>query len=331
MSSCVIEIAGREPARFDCPDELTVLDAAAKAGWELPYSCRRGNCETCRATVLSGELTPPADADGTALLCQVRARSDIRIAPDRVERVERTASKRVRARFYRLRMAAPDVAVVDLRFPAGVRAAFKAGQYLQVKLENEAQPRSFSMANVPRVSDAVQLHVRVLPGSVFGERILPALQPGDEVALELPFGDFYLRDGPAPVLMVAGGTGFAPIQSMLEEALPKQRERAFTLYWGARQAEGLYAIEQVRKWQQKYANFRFVGVLSEDREEAVAEPWRTGLVHEAVLQDHASLAGHQVYVCGSPPLVQAARQAFIAQRGLNAGDFYSDAFAGAST
>jgi NAD(P)H-flavin reductase/ferredoxin len=324
MKSCVIEIEGREPARFECPDELTVLDAAAKAGWELPYSCRRGNCETCRATVLSGELTPPADADGTALLCQVRALSDIRIAPDRAERVERTATKRVRARFYRMRMAAPDVAIVDLRFPAGVRAAFKAGQYLQVGLQNEPQPRSFSMANVPRVSDAVQLHVRVLPGSAFGERILPTLKPGDEVALELPFGDFYLRDDPAPVVMVAGGTGFAPIQSMLDEALPKQRERAFTLYWGARKADGLYAMEQVRKWQQKYANFRFIGVVSDDE---VPPDMRAGLVHEAVLHDHASLAGHQVYVCGSPPLVQAARQAFVAQRGLNAGDFYSDAFA----
>jgi NAD(P)H-flavin reductase/ferredoxin len=327
MSSCVIEIEGREPARFECPDDLTVLDAAAKAGWELPHSCRRGNCETCRARLLSGEVTPPADADGTALLCQVHARSDIRIAPDRAERVERTASKRVRARFYRLRMAAPDVAIVDLRFPAGVRAAFKAGQYLQINLEDEAEPRSFSMANVPRVSDAVQLHVRVLPGSAFGERILPALKPGDEVALDLPFGDFYLRDGPSPVLMVAGGTGFAPLQSMLEDALPKQRERAFTLYWGARQAEGLYAIEQVRKWQQKYANFRFAGVVSEGE---AAEPLRAGLVHEAVLQDCVDLAGHQVYVCGSPPLVQAARQAFVRERGLQLANFYSDAFAATS-
>lgn len=323
MSSCTVEVAGRAPIRFDCAPGLSVLDAAAQAGWELPYSCRRGNCETCRAPVLAGEVSPPAGADGSALLCQVHAVGDIRIAPDRIEPLMPSARKRVRAKLYRLRMAAPDVAIVDLRFPAGVKVAFKAGQYLQVLIEGHAA-RSFSMASVPRSSDAVQLHVRVLPGSLFGERLLGAMQPGAELEIELPFGDFHLREGDGPVLLVAGGTGFAPMQSLLEDALPKHRDRGFTLYWGARTPEGLYAMEQVRKWQQKHPHFRFAGVVSDAAAEA---PLRSGLVHEAVLADLPSLTGHQVYVCGAPPMVSAAREAFVHGRGLPAADFFSDAFA----
>lgn len=325
MNHCTVEVAGHDPIRFACEPDLSVLDAAAKAGWELPYSCRRGTCESCRCPVLAGEVSPAAGADGTALLCQSRPLGDIRIAPVRVEPLQPVARKKIKARLYRLRMAAPDVAVVDLRFPAGVKAQFKAGQYLNVHVDG-AEVRSFSMANTPRSSDSAQLHVRVLPGSLFGERILPHLQPGDTVDIELPFGDFYLREGNEPVVLLAGGTGFAPIQAILEEALPKQRERSFSLYWGARQLGSLYAMEVVRKWEQKFANFRFTGALSD---EAAAPPWRHGLVHEAVLADFSSLSGHQVYACGAPAMVAAARSAFVA-RGLAPEHFYSDAFAPAS-
>jgi NAD(P)H-flavin reductase/ferredoxin len=322
MSRCTIVIEGRELAGFDCEPQETVLDAAARAGWELPYSCRRGICETCRAPVTAGEVSPAA-SDGTALLCQVHAVTDIRIAPDRAEPATLTKRRRVKARLYRQRMADADVAVVDLRFPAGVKVPFKAGQYLQVHLPGEATPRSFSMANAPKASDSAQLHVRVLPDSVFGSRVLPALKQGDELEVELPFGDFYLREGDAPVVLVAGGTGFAPMQSLLEDALPRHRDRPFTLYWGARKASGLYALEQVRKWQQKFPNFRFTGVVSD---EAAEDPLRQGLVREAVLADHPTLAGHQVYVCGAPVLVSAAREAFVNGKQLRAANFFSDAF-----
>lgn len=324
MNQCTVEVAGREPIRFACAPDLTILDAAAQAGWELPYSCRRGTCESCRCPVV-GEVSPPADADGTALLCQSRALGDIRIAPVRIESLQPVARRKLKARLYRLRMAAPDVAVVELRFPAGVKVPFKAGQYLNVQLAG-AQPRSFSMANSPRASDGAQLHVRVLPGSLFGEQVLPRLQAGDTIEVELPFGDFYLRESADPVVLLAGGTGFAPIQSILEEALPKQRARSFFLYWGGRQLASLYALDTVHKWEQKYPNFRFAGVLSE---EAATAPLRQGLVHEAVLADFASLAGHQVYACGAPGMVAAARSAFV-ERGLSPMHFYSDAFAPAA-
>ena len=322
MSHCTVQVAGREPIRFVCEPGLTVLDSAAKAGWELPYSCRRGTCESCRCLVLAGDVSPPADASGTALLCQSRPLGDIRIAPVRIEPLQAVARKKIKARLYRLRMAAPDVAIVDLRFPAGVKAQFKAGQYLNVHVEG-AQARSFSLANTPRASDSAQLHVRVLPGGMFGEGVLARLQPGDTIDIELPFGDFHLREGVQPVVLLAGGTGFAPIQAILEEALPRQRERRFALYWGARQLSSLYAMEVVQKWQHKFPNFRFTGVLSE---ETAAPPWRQGLVHQAVLTDFPSLSGYQVYACGAPAMVATARSAFVAH-GLAPENFYSDAFA----
>ncbi len=325
MSTCTLELPGSAPIQFDLDPSLTVLDSATKAGWELPHSCRRGNCESCRVQVLDGEMNPPAH-NGTALLCVSRACGDIRLAVDRAAPVSTTNRKTVQAKLYRLRMAAPDVAVVDLRFPAGVKAPFKAGQYLQVQLKG-AEPRSFSMSNAPKSADGVQLQVRIMPGSLFGEKVLPMLKPGDPVTVELPFGDFYLREGPAPVIMVAGGTGFAPMQSILEDALAKQKDRSFTLYWGVRKADGLYALEQVRKWQQKFSHFKFVGVLSDDDSDS---DMRRGFVHEAVLADHADLSQHQVYVCGAPVLVSAARQAFLAQRGLPGGQFYADSFASVS-
>lgn len=322
MIRCTIEISGSPVGSFDCGPQKTVLQAAADAGWQLPHSCLRGVCESCRVKVCEGEVSPAAELDGTALICRSRALSHIRIAPLRAERIEPQTTRRVTAKLYRVRMAAPDVAIVDLRFAAGVRVRYQAGQYLRLHLQGE-EPRSFSIATAPRSSDAVQLHVRILPGSCFGTRILPTLQPGDTLHVELPMGDFYLREGDRHAVLVAGGTGFAPMQSILEHALARQPQRRFTLYWGARREDGLYALDTVRRWQQRYANFSFVGVLSDGH---AAAPMRSGLVHEAVLDDFPSLAGCQAYLCGAPPMVAAARDAFIRTRGLAPSDFFSDAF-----
>ncbi len=322
MTTCTAQ-TGDRTATFEVPADTTILDAALAAGWEIPYSCRKGTCETCRAGIVSGEVTPAPDADGTALLCRTRALSDVTIAPLRLESAQPDARRTVSARVYRVRWPADDVAMIDLRFPAGIRVPFQAGQYLQVLLPDEA-PRSFSMANPPKSSDGVQLHVRVIPGGLFGEKLKSeAIQAGDTFDIELPFGDFHLRDAPErPAVLVAGGTGFAPIQSILEHALAKQKDREFVLYWGGRDQAGLYALDQVAKWQRRYPHFRFVGVVSD---EAPAEGQRAGLVHEAVLADYPDMSGVDVYACGAPGLIQAARRDFTA-RGLPADRFFADSF-----
>ena len=322
MNTCIVEIEGKVAASFDCAVGLTLLDAASAAGLELPHSCRRGNCESCRVTLLEG-TTIPAAQGGSVLLCQVKAAGNLRIAADRIETVQKRERRKVQARLFRKRMVTDDICIVDFRFPAGVRIPFKAGQYLNVNIEGE-HSRSFSMANLPKSNDGVQLHVRVFSGSVFGERILSMMQAGQEIEVELPFGDFYLRDGESPVILVAGGTGFAPIQSLLEEALPKYPNRSFSLYWGARHEDGLYAMELIQKWQRKYSNFHFVGTIANG---VPPSGCRSGLVHEAVLADHTNLIKHQAYVCGAPILVSACREAFLQTRGLLAANFFADTFA----
>jgi NAD(P)H-flavin reductase len=201
-----------------------------------------------------------------------------------------------------------------------VRAKWKAGQYLEVILEDGTR-RSFSMANPPQQSDSALLHVRVLAGGKFSDKTVSLLKEKDLLRIELPFGDFFLRDDPRPAILVASGTGFAPIKSILEDAWKRSLQRDMTLYWGARREEDLYQLALPQKWAAERPRFKFIPVLSEQ-----SWPGRTGLVHRAVMDDHASLAGFQLYACGVPAMVDAARRDFIAERALPPDAFFCDAF-----
>ena len=288
----------------------------------MPYSCQRGACASCRGLVRSGEIETPYPGDIYVLFCQARPRSDLEIVPREIRRTDPAAKSTIDAKVLRVTEAADDVRIVQLRFPPGVRAKFKAGQYLDVILPDGAR-RSFSMANAPQQSDLAVLHVRVIPGGRFSQEVLPGLSPGSRLRLEIPAGDFWLRDSAKPAVFVASGTGFAPIKSILEDAFRKKDPRQMALYWGARRLKDLYLADLPGKWAALYPNFRFVPVLSEPE---AGWPGRTGLVHRAVMEDHASLAEHQVYACGVTAMVDAARHDFISGRGLPADDFFCDAF-----
>jgi NAD(P)H-flavin reductase/ferredoxin len=318
--SFTIRVAGSD-IRFPCEDEESVLDAALAAGWELPYSCKRGQCENCRGRVVSGEFHGPTTFGGDALLCQAHPRSDLEIAPREIRRHDPNARKTIDARVYRVERPAADVAAIHLRFPPGVRAKWKAGQYLEVILEDAAR-RSFSMANPPQQSDGALLHVRVLSGGRFSDKTLSTLREKDVLRIELPFGDFYLRDAERPAILVASGTGFAPIKAILEDAWKRGVQRDLTLYWGARRQEDLYQLALPQKWAAERPRFKFIPVLSEQ-----SWPGRTGLVHRAVMDDHASLADVEIYACGVPAMVDAARRDFIAERSLPPDAFFCDSFA----
>jgi CDP-4-dehydro-6-deoxyglucose reductase len=151
------------------------------------------------------------------------------------------------------------------------------------------------------------------------------MQAGDPVRFEGPLGAFFLReDTDKPIIFVAGSTGFAPVKSMLEYAFAKGMRRRMLLYWGTRTLQDMYLAELPMQWAREHDNFAFVPVLSDPAPE---DHWqgRTGLVHEAILADFPSLAGHQVYACGSSAMVEAAHPAFRA-RGLAQDDCFSDAF-----
>ena len=316
-----IRVANTDIA-FSCDADTTILEAARRAGYEMPYSCQRGACASCRGLVRSGEIETPYPGDLYVLFCQARPKTDLEIVPREIRRIDPGAKSTIDAKVLRVVEAADDVRIVQLRFPAGVRAKFKAGQYLDVILADGAR-RSFSMANAPQQSDVAVLHVRVIPGGRFSSEVLPTLVPGSQVRVEIPSGDFWLRDSAKPAVFVASGTGFAPVKSILEDAFRKKDPREMVLYWGARRRKDLYLADLPAKWAGLYPNFRFVPVLSEPDPD-----WggRTGFVHRAVMEDYATLAGCQVYACGVTAMVDAARHDFTLERGLPADDFFCDAF-----
>jgi NAD(P)H-flavin reductase/ferredoxin len=318
---------------FSCDDGKSVLDGALAAGYEIPYSCRTGICGSCRGKVVAGEvsggqgagLSEEEQREGQVLLCQARACSDLTIAVREVHKIDRSAIKTVKAKVYRMTRAAPDVTVLQLRFPAGAKAKFKAGQYLSLKLDDGTE-RHFSMANAPHQNDGAELHIRHIPGGKFSQHVANGLAEGDQIEVSIPYGDFYLREEhDKPILLLASGTGFAPIKSIVEDAIKRKLTRSMVLYWGARRPQDLYKMDLPRKWEAQLPWFRFVPVLS-DADPADGWDGRTGFVHQAAMDDIASLADYEVYACGAPAMINAARQAFVHERQLDRDAFYCDAF-----
>jgi NAD(P)H-flavin reductase/ferredoxin len=320
-----VRVAGRDVA-FACAADETILDAAERAGLSIPYSCRKGVCHTCEGTLVTGEVQVRsrrvAGRTEAVLMCQARPRSDLEVALKRVERSAPPLRKTLAASVYRLARPAPDVAVLTLRFANGVRARFRAGQYLQV-LMADGDRRNFSMANPPQHNDGVELHIRRIPGGRFSEAVLASIGPRDTLVVELPFGQFFLRDAEMPAILLATGTGFAPIKSMLEDALRRGISRPMRLYWGGRHQEDLYMLDGVAKLVDRAPWLSFVPALSE-----TVSGWRgrTGLVHRAVLEDNPDMREVEVYACGNPLMIAAARRDFCGQAGLPEARFYADAF-----
>jgi CDP-4-dehydro-6-deoxyglucose reductase/terephthalate 1,2-dioxygenase reductase component len=239
-------------------------------------------------------------------------------------RLDPSARKTFTAKVFRNTLATEDVSVLQLRLPAGQRAKFKAGQYLQVTLPDGSR-RSYSMANPPHESDALQLHIRHVAGGAFTQ-VVPTLQPGDTLQVELPFGNFELKEeSSAPMLCVVGGTGFAPVKSLLDDLVRKKVQRPVTLLWGGRNRGGLYLMAAVERWQKLLPGFTFVPVL-EDAGDAEALDGFHGRVDDAVRARFQDLTGYEVYCCGSPPMVAAVRKAAVDERRLEARHFFSDVF-----
>jgi len=308
-----------------------VLDAALRAGLNLPHSCKSGHCASCRARLLSGEihypngrtagLTAQEAAQGYVLLCQARAKSDLTVEARIVANVGEVEIKTLPCRIASMNLLAPDVMQVFLRLPAVEPLQFQPGQYLDVLLEG-GRRRSFSIASPPHDSQPVELHVRRVPGGGFTGSLFESMRTGALLRIEGPIGQFVYRESSEPALMIAGGTGFAPLKSMLRHALERGSTREFHLYWGARTAQDVYEMALVREWVARYPQLRFTPVLSEM--EASSE-WRTGLVHEAVLADHPNLAPFDVYAAGPPAMVEAIRATFPS-RGVSEDRLHFDSF-----
>jgi len=312
-----------------------VLEAAMKADLVIPYGCRNGACGTCKGKILAGEvdygahqastLTDEEKSRGLALFCVARPKSDLVIEVREVRRAGDIQIKRLPCRIEKIERPAPDVAIVSLKLPANERLQFLAGQYVDLLLK-DGRRRSFSLANAPHDDELLQLHIRHVPGGFFSEQLFNQFKGREILRFEGPLGTFYLREESAkPIVLVAGGTGFAPIKALIEHAFYAGLERQMEFYWGVRSRQDLYLPDLAARWQHEHHNFQYVPVLSDPKPE---DDWdgRTGFVHEAVMEDLPDLSPYQVYVCGGPAMVDAARRDFVEKCGLPPEEFFADSF-----
>ena len=323
---------------FDVRPSQTVLQAAIDAGINLPYGCRNGACGSCKAKLVSGKvmhndyqtsaMSEAELAAGNTLLCCAMALEDLTIECREVGGLSGIKPRILPARVAKKEQLAHDVIGLHLQLPASERLQFKAGQYIEFILKDGSR-RAYSIANAPHDADFLQLHIRVLKGGAFSEYVANELQEKAILRIEAPFGNFFLReDSNKPLIMVAGGTGFAPVKGIIEHMLFNNIQRDIILYRGARQLQDLYMHDLCEKWAQMLPNMTYIPVLSQPDSQTVKDKaWhgRTGYVHEAVLSDLKDLSGYQAYVCGAPGMCEAAHTSFV-QQGLNADEFFSDAF-----
>ena len=327
MHKVTVQPSGRA---FEVQEGESVLTAALRQDLVLPYGCRNGACGSCKGRIVEGRvdygvyqkkaLTEEEKALGKALFCQARPLGDLVIEARVIDGAKGIQVKVLPCRVQRMERLAGDVIVLHLKLPANERLQFLAGQYLEFLLRDGSR-RSFSMGNAPHDDELIQLHVRHVPGGQFTDHVFGKMKERDILRFEGPLGTFFLReDSQKPIVFVASGTGFAPIKSIIEHALHKGMARPMVLYWGGRRPKDLYMDALAKQWPIKY-----VPVISDALPE---DQWtgRTGFVHRAVMEDFPDLSARQVYACGVPVMVDAARRDFIQQCRLPEEEFYADSF-----
>lgn len=320
---------------FQAHADETILEAALRAGVELPYGCRNGTCGSCRAQLVSGavryalDLTPPAlrpeeAAGGAILVCSAYPKEDLEIAlppsPDHTLPPPRT----VPARVERVEHVSPDVMRVMLQLPETVRLPFRAGQYVNVLLR-DGKRRAFSIANAPHDDEFIELQIRYIKGGEFTAHVFADMKEREILRLEGPLGDFFLReDSGRPAILVGGGTGFAPLKAMMEHAIYIGLDKPMHLYWGGRTTTDLYMRDRAERWAADNPNVQFTPVVEDPLADGGWEG-RSGLVTHAVVEDYTDLRGYEVYASGPPNMVAAAARVCVSH-GLPATHMYNDAF-----
>lgn len=313
---------------FEVQQGETVLAAALRTQVALPHECQLGGCGSCRVKVVQGAvgyeefpigLTPEEESEGYALACQALPKSDLLISVEPA--VECSQPARVGAVVDSVLALATDVLHLRLTLPAEPSLVYRPGQYMNVFLE-DGRHRSFSMASKPNGS-SVDFHVRRISGGRFTDRRLAALQTGEILDVEMPLGSFhYHAEDYRPIVMVATGTGLAPIKSMLESLMDDPDCPPVSLYWGMRAEADLYLHDEIPSWADQLYEFRYVPVLSRP-----GPGWggRRGYVQHAVVEDLDDLSEHAIYLCGSPTMIADAKMAFAAH-GASLDHLYADSF-----
>jgi propane monooxygenase reductase subunit len=337
MARVALEPIGEE---IDCGDDETVLDAAFRQGLSLVYGCREGQCSACKAYLLEGEVTlrryssfalsESEEAAGYTLLCRAMPDDDLVIEllhfdPDNLH--TGYAIRDGRAEVVAVEALTHDISRLALRILEPEDFTFRPGHYVDVKLPGSEERRSFSMANLPG-DGHLELIVKRYPGGAFSGLLDGALRPGDQLELAGPYGAFYLRDSERSILMIAGGSGMAPELALLRQMARERVARPVRFFYGARTRRDLFSLDLVEALGAGLDDFRFVAVLSEP---TAACGWEgeTGFVHEAVaraLEAGELSADVDAYLCGPPPLVDAAIELLVDRHGVDGAHLHFDKF-----
>jgi CDP-4-dehydro-6-deoxyglucose reductase, E3 len=323
---------------FQVSRDEPILTAAIRQGVGLPYGCKDGACGSCKSRLLEGRVIHGAHQAGAlsvaeaeagwTLTCCAAAQTDVVIEARTVAGAGELPIRKMPVRVTKMERPAPDVAVLTLQLPANDALRYQAGQYIEFILRDNLR-RSYSMATSPLAQTekpSIELHIRHLPGGVFTDAVFSTMKEKDILRIEGPFGTFFLREeSTKPMVLVASGTGFAPIKAIIEHMQIKGIQRPAVLYWGCRSKCDLYQHEWALDAASKMANLTYVPVLSEPKTE---DAWtgRSGFVHHAVMHDFPDLSAHQVYACGAPIMVSSAQHDFTLKCGLPADEFYADSF-----
>lgn len=325
------EPSGRQ---FTAAADEEILTAGIRAGLTLPYGCKDGACGSCKCKKLSGTVNHKAhqekalsaaeEAAGYVLTCCAQATSDVVLESRQVGAEGAMPIVKMPTRVVQRQRVSDDVMVLQLQLPAGNAFRYHPGQYIELLLTGGFR-RSYSMANAPGAG-LIELHLRHMPGGRFTDHVFLRMQDKEILRAEGPFGSFYLREtSNKPIVLLASGTGFAPIKAILEYMQAKGVTRPTTLFWGGRRPQDLYMDAWVRERLQEMPHLRYVPVVSDALPQ---DQWQgeTGWVHKAVMQTYPDLSAYEVYACGAPVVVDSARRDFVAECGLDEEAFFADAF-----
>lgn len=332
-TASVIRLAnGRQ---FPAVAGKSLLDSAAQAGLVLEHSCRTGRCGSCKTRLLQGQVTPllhdeylssQEQAEGWVLSCATQAASDLSLDTEDLGPLAELKLQTLPARIDSLERPNPEVVRVVLRLPPNNGFRFLAGQYINV-IGAHGIKRAYSLANAPREDGKLVLHIKRVDGGAMSAYWFEQAKAGDLLRFEGPRGSFFLREvAGMDLYLLATGTGFAPIQALLEELArrtPEEQPRSLSVYWGGRKPQDLYA--DMPALPAHCPTLNFIPVLSR-----ADETWggERGHIQDALLRRHPTLGDAWVFACGSNAMIASAQKS-MAAAGLPPRRFFSDAFVAA--